>query len=174
LAALADPDRGFDAVVVGEYERAFFGDQLIELLPVFARHGVQLWLPETNGPVDDADPVRRALMTLLGAQSKREGCAHGFGCWRRCGPEWWSRAATWEAAPYGYHLVDGAPHPNSAHARWGRRLQRLEPDPGHVPARAVDLRPASCRAQRVADRARPQRPGCAVPVECGPGSEPPP
>jgi site-specific DNA recombinase len=28
LAALADPDRAFDAIVVGEYERAFFGAQL--------------------------------------------------------------------------------------------------------------------------------------------------
>jgi hypothetical protein len=33
LAALADPDRGFDAVVVGEYERAFCGDQLARLAP---------------------------------------------------------------------------------------------------------------------------------------------
>ena len=33
LAALADRGRGFDAVVVGEYERAFFGDQLTQLLP---------------------------------------------------------------------------------------------------------------------------------------------
>jgi site-specific DNA recombinase len=29
LAAVADPHRGFDAVVVGEYERAFYGDQLL-------------------------------------------------------------------------------------------------------------------------------------------------
>ncbi|MFI6326545.1 hypothetical protein ACIBG8_54115 [Nonomuraea sp. NPDC050556] len=28
LAALVDPMRGFDAIVVGEYERAFAGDQL--------------------------------------------------------------------------------------------------------------------------------------------------
>ncbi|HEV8561406.1 MAG TPA: hypothetical protein VGR06_34225 [Actinophytocola sp.] len=42
LAALADPDRGFDAIVVGEYERAFFGDQLQQLLPLFHKHGVQL------------------------------------------------------------------------------------------------------------------------------------
>jgi site-specific DNA recombinase len=72
LAALADPDRAFDAVVVGEYERAFFGDQLTTLLPLFARHGVQLWLPETHGPVDGTDPARQALVLLLGAQSKRE------------------------------------------------------------------------------------------------------
>jgi site-specific DNA recombinase len=31
--------------------------------------------------------------------------------------------------PYGYRLIDAGPHPNRAHARWGRRLQRLDPDP---------------------------------------------
>ena len=27
VAQLADPDRGWDAIVVGEYERAFYGSQ---------------------------------------------------------------------------------------------------------------------------------------------------
>ena len=31
--------------------------------------------------------------------------------------------------PYGYRLVDAGPHPNAAHAQWGRRLQLLDPDP---------------------------------------------
>jgi hypothetical protein len=35
--------------------------------------------------------------------------------------------------PYGYRLVDAGPHPNAAHARWGRRLHRLEPDPATAP-----------------------------------------
>jgi hypothetical protein len=35
--------------------------------------------------------------------------------------------------PYGYRLVDGGPHPNRVHAKWGRRLQRLEPDPVTAP-----------------------------------------
>jgi len=30
--------------------------------------------------------------------------------------------------PYVYRLVAAGPHPNRAHARWGRRLRRLEPD----------------------------------------------
>jgi hypothetical protein len=30
----------------GEYERAFAGDQLLNLLPLFDEHGVQLCLPE--------------------------------------------------------------------------------------------------------------------------------
>lgn len=34
LEALADPDRGFDAVVVGEYERAFYGRQFDEMVPL--------------------------------------------------------------------------------------------------------------------------------------------
>jgi site-specific DNA recombinase len=31
--------------------------------------------------------------------------------------------------PYGYRLVDAGPHPNHAHAVWGRRQYRLDPDP---------------------------------------------
>ena len=31
--------------------------------------------------------------------------------------------------PYGYRLADAGPHPNKAHAAWGRRARRLEPDP---------------------------------------------
>jgi site-specific DNA recombinase len=130
LAALADPDRGFDAVVVGEYERAFFGDQLIELLPVFVRHGVQVWLPETNGPVDGADPTHRALVMLLGAQSKREMLRSRFRVLAAMRTQVVEQGRYLGGRPpYGYRLVDAGPHPNSAHARWGRRLQRLEPDP---------------------------------------------
>ncbi len=35
--------------------------------------------------------------------------------------------------PYGYRLADAGPHPNKAHAAWGRRAHRLEPDPATVP-----------------------------------------
>jgi site-specific DNA recombinase len=31
--------------------------------------------------------------------------------------------------PCGYRLADAGPHPNKAHAAWGRRAHRLEPDP---------------------------------------------
>jgi DNA invertase Pin-like site-specific DNA recombinase len=72
LAALANPDRGFDAIVVGEYERAFEGEQLRTLVPILEEHGVQLWLPETEGRLDAGSPVHQVLMILLGAQSRRE------------------------------------------------------------------------------------------------------
>lgn len=59
---MADPNRGFDAIVVGEFERAFYGTQLQQLMPVFDRYGVQLWLPETDGPLDLTDATHQALM----------------------------------------------------------------------------------------------------------------
>jgi site-specific DNA recombinase len=72
LAAVADEARGFDAVVIGEHERAFYGEQLLHLAPLLERHGVQLWLPEAHGPINHRDSIHRALMMLLGAQSRRE------------------------------------------------------------------------------------------------------
>src|SRR5690348_1786756 len=35
--------------------------------------------------------------------------------------------------PYGYRLADAGPHPNRAHASWGRRAHRLKPDPATAP-----------------------------------------
>jgi hypothetical protein len=35
VAELAGPDRGWDAVVVGEYERAFYGGQYAAMAPLF-------------------------------------------------------------------------------------------------------------------------------------------
>jgi len=75
LAAVADPGRGFDAVVVGEYERAFCGRQLMALVPLLAAHGVSLWLPEMDGPVDLVDPAHRALVLLLGSAVEAGGGA---------------------------------------------------------------------------------------------------
>src|ERR1019366_4030 len=35
VAALADPDRGWDEIVIGEYERAFYGSQYAAMAPLF-------------------------------------------------------------------------------------------------------------------------------------------
>jgi site-specific DNA recombinase len=134
LSAITRADRPFDAVVVGEYERAFHGNQLTNIAAALASYGVQLWLPETNGPVDLDNPTHQALMMLLGHQSNREILRARFRT---------TMAMTAQARdqsrhlggrpPYGYGLVDAGPHPNAAHARWGRRLHRLDPDPVTAP-----------------------------------------
>jgi len=130
VAALADPDRGWDAIVIGEYERAFYGAQYALMAPLFEHYGVQLWLPEAGGRVDYASEHDERAMTVLGLSSKREITRTSI------------RVRTAMAAqtreqgrylggrpPYGYRLADAGPHPNKAHAAWGRRAHRLEPDP---------------------------------------------
>jgi site-specific DNA recombinase len=41
VAQLTDPDRGWDAVVIGEYERAFCGSQYAAVAPLFEHYGVR-------------------------------------------------------------------------------------------------------------------------------------
>ena len=72
IAALADPDRGWDAMVVGEYERAFYGSQCASMAPLFEHYGAQLWMPEAGGRVDFASEHDEQAMTMLGLSSKRE------------------------------------------------------------------------------------------------------
>lgn len=134
LAAITDADRGFDAIVVGEYARAFYGSQATYLAPLLREHGVQLWLPEADGPVDLDNPTHQALLMLLGAQAKQEVQRARFRTTaamqaqaREQGRHLGGRP------PYGYRIVDAGPHFNRAHAAWGRRLHRLEPDPETAP-----------------------------------------
>lgn len=134
LAAMTDPDRGFEAIVVGEYERAFYGDQLTAMAPIFQQHRVQLWLPEVDGPVNLDDPAHMALMRLLGVQSKREVLRARFRVLAamRAHADMQGRHLGGRP-PYGYQLGDAGPHPNRVHAKWGRRLHKLEPDPNTAP-----------------------------------------
>src|SRR6185437_15317959 len=72
VAQLADPGRGWDAVVAGEYERAFYGSQYAAMAPLFEHYGIQLWMPEAGGRVDFASEHDEQTMTGLGLSSKRE------------------------------------------------------------------------------------------------------
>jgi hypothetical protein len=131
---MADPDRGWDAVVIGEYERAFYGGQYASMAPLFEHYGIQLWTPEVGGRIDFGAEDHELTMMALGLQSRREITRTKI------------RVRTAMAAqtreqgrylggrpPYGYQLADAGPHPNKAHAAWGRRAHRLEPDPETAP-----------------------------------------
>jgi site-specific DNA recombinase len=128
LEAVASPGRGFDAIIVGESERAFTDTQLRDLAPVFLAHGVQVWLPELDGPVDLTDPAHQALILRLGERARREVTRYRTTSAMRVQARDQGRYLGGRP-PYGYRLVDAGPHPNTAHAAWGRRLQRLDPDP---------------------------------------------
>ena len=133
VAALADPDRGWDAIVIGEYERAFYGGQYASMAPLFAHYGVKLWLPEAGGPVGNGEDHEQ-LMLALGLQSKREVTRTRIRVRTAMATQTREQGRYLGGRPpYGYRLADAGPHPNKAHAAWGRRAHRLEPDPSTAP-----------------------------------------
>jgi DNA invertase Pin-like site-specific DNA recombinase len=135
VAALADPDRGWDAIVIGEYERAFYGNQYAAMAPLFEHCGVQLRMPEAGGRVDWHAEDHEQAMLALGWSSRREITR------TRIRVRAAMAAQTREQGrylggrpPYGYRLADAGSHPDKAHAARGRRAHRLEPDPITAPA----------------------------------------
>ncbi|WP_051800129.1 recombinase family protein [Catenuloplanes japonicus] len=151
LRAATAANREFDAIVVGEHERGFSGDQLLRMLPVLRRHGITVWLPEIGGPVDLDDPAHRALIRLLGHQSRTEVLRSRFRTKEAMRAQVRTQGRHHGGrAPYGYRLVDAGPHPNPVHAGWGRRLYRLDPDPRTAPHVRWMF------AQRLAGRSAPE------------------
>jgi site-specific DNA recombinase len=130
VALLADPGRGWDAIVVGEYERAFYGSQYAAMAPLFEHYGVQLWMPEAGGRVDYASEHDEQAMTVLGLSSKREVARTSIRVRTAMAVQVRDQGRYLGGRPpFGYRLGDAGPHPNKAHAAWGRRAHRLEPDP---------------------------------------------
>ena len=134
LELFRDPGRGFDAVVIGEPQRAFYGAQFALTFPVFEHYGVELWVPEVGGPVDPGSEAHDLVMTLFGGMSKGERSRIRT----RVRSAMAAQAATegrflGGRPPYGYLLVDAGPHPNPGKANMGARLHRLAPDPTTAP-----------------------------------------
>ena len=170
VAQLADPDRGWDAIVVGEYERAFYGSQYALMAPLFEHYGVSLWMPEVGGRVDWHAEDHEETMLSLGLSSKREITRTRVRVRTAMATQTREQGRYLGGRPpFGYRLGDAGPHPNKAHAAWGRRAHKLEPDPGDGAGRDVDLHAAAGRAQRGADHPRFERRRGAVPVRIRPG-----
>jgi site-specific DNA recombinase len=117
VAQLADPDRGWDAVVIGEYERAFYGSQYASMAPLFEHYGIGLWMPEVGVRVDWHAEDHEQTMLALGLSSKREITQ------TRVRVRTAMAAQTREQGrylggrpPHGYRLGDAGPHANKAHA----------------------------------------------------------
>ena len=134
LDTFSDPTRGFDGVVIGEPQRAFYGNQFGLTFPVFVHYGVGLWVPEVGGAVDPGSDAHDLVMSLYGGMSKGER--------NRIKTRVRSAMAAQAAIegrflggrpPYGYVLADAGPHPNPAKAAAGQQLHRLELDPIAAP-----------------------------------------
>ena len=97
VAQLADPDRGWDAIVIGEYERAFYGSQYASMAPLFEHYGVGLWMPEVGGwtgtPRITSRPCSRS-----GCRPSGRSPGPGSGSAPRWPPRPESKAGTWAVA----------------------------------------------------------------------------
>ncbi|MBB2949255.1 DNA invertase Pin-like site-specific DNA recombinase [Actinoplanes lutulentus] len=135
LHALTDPNRDFDAIIVGESDRAFSGTQLQQILPTLQHHGVALWLPELEGPLNPHNTIHQALVLMLGHDARREVLRARHRTLTAMRVLAREGRLLGGRPPYGYRLVDAGPHPNPVHGQWGRRLNRLDLDPataGHA------------------------------------------
>ncbi|MGH2653658.1 MAG: recombinase family protein [Actinomycetota bacterium] len=134
LELFPDPDRGFEAVVIGEPQRAFYGAQFALTFPLFEHYGVDLWVPEVGGRIDPGSEAHDLVMTLFGGMSKGERSRIRT----RVRNAMAAQAATegrflGGRPPYGYRLADAGPHPHPGKAAAGMRAHRLEPDPDTAP-----------------------------------------
>jgi site-specific DNA recombinase len=120
--------------VIGEPQRAFYGNQFGLTLPLFHHFGVRLWVPEVGGPIDPNNQAHDLVMSVFGGMSKGERNRIKV------------RVRTAMASqtllegrylggrpPYGYMLKDLGPHPNPGKAADGGRLHGLTPDPQTAP-----------------------------------------
>jgi hypothetical protein len=87
-------------------------------------------MPEAGGRVDFASEHDEQAMTMLGLSSKREVTRTSIRVRTAMAVQTREQGRYLGGRPpYGYRLGDAGPHPNKAHAAWGRRAHRLEPDP---------------------------------------------
>jgi site-specific DNA recombinase len=134
LDAIKSPARDFDAVVIGEPQRAFYGSQFGMTFPVFVHYGVGLWVPEVGGAIDPGSDAHDLVMALYGGMSKgeRNRIKIRVRSAMKAQTELEGRYLGGRP-PYGYRLADAGPHPNPGKAAEGKRLHKLEPDPVTAP-----------------------------------------
>jgi site-specific DNA recombinase len=118
LELLRSRDRGFDAVAIGEPQRAFYGAQFALTFPLFEHYGVELWVPEVGGRVDPGSEAHDMVMTLFGGMSKGERSRIRT----RVRNAMAAQAETQGRflggrPPYGYRLADSGPHPTPGKPR---------------------------------------------------------
>ena len=96
--------------MIGEYERAFYGNQFASMAPLFEHYGIQLWMPEVGGRVDWHAEDHEQTMVALGLSSKREITR------TRVRVRAVTATGRW---PNGAHPADPARHREITHFLWG-------------------------------------------------------
>ncbi|MFF4690502.1 recombinase family protein [Streptomyces sp. NPDC001307] len=134
LQALRNPNRGFDAVVIGEPQRTFYGNQFGNTFPVFVHFRIPLWVPEVGGPIDPDNEAHDLVMSVFGGMSKGERNRIKIRVRTAMGSQAQLQGRYLGGRPpYGYRIADAGPHPNPSKAAASQRIHKLEPDPAAAP-----------------------------------------
>ena len=131
LLAAIKAGANFDAVVIGEPQRAFYGNQYGLTYPILQHYGIELWVPEVGGPIDPESEAHDLIMSVFGGMSKGE----------RSRIKIRVRSAMASQAqiegrflggrpPYGYRLVDVGPHPEPGEGGRGAAAAPARSGPG--------------------------------------------
>ncbi|MCG8920453.1 recombinase family protein [Actinokineospora sp. PR83] len=150
LAALKDPGRRWNALVVGEGTRCWFGNQFSLVAPRLEAYGVEVWVPELGGKFEARNPLHKMLMSMLGGMSESER-QHVQARVRAAMDAQVVNEGRHQGgrAPFGYVTVNGGPHPNPRKAVEGYHLRVLAID---EPAAAVVRRIYAEYLEGVGDR----------------------
>ena len=133
LRDLKNPNRGWDALVIAEPQRAFSGTQFEGILFQFAHYGVELWVPELGGPVNIDNDGHYMALSNYGTMSRAERNRTRLRVANAVRAH--AKAGRWLGGrpPYGYRIADCGPHPNPSKAASGARLHQLARDPETAP-----------------------------------------
>ncbi len=133
LRDLKDLNRGWDALVIAEPQRAFSGTQFEGILFQFAHYGVGLWVPELGGAVDINNDGHYMALSNYGTMSRSERNRTRLRVANAVRAH--AQAGRWLGGrpPYGYLIADRGPHSNPSKAASGARLHQLAPDPVTAP-----------------------------------------
>lgn len=134
LDELENPARAWDAIVVGEGKRCWFGAQFTDVSPIVTNRGVDIFVPELGGRYDPKNSAHYTLMTVTGGMSlaERQSVQERVRAAMQVQVQQEGRFQGGRP-PYGYIAVPYAPHPNPRKAAEGFRLKRLESDPAASP-----------------------------------------
>ena len=127
LDTIKSPRRDFDAVVLGEPQRAFYGSRFGMTFPVFVHYSVGLWVPEVGGAIDPGSDAHDLVMALYGGMSKGERNRIKIRVRSAMKSQTQLQGRfIGGRPPYGHRLADAGPHPDPGKAPEGKRLHRLE------------------------------------------------
>ncbi|MDT7762242.1 MAG: site-specific recombinase, partial [Mycobacterium sp.] len=98
VAALADPNRGWDALVIGEYERAFYGSQYASMAPLSSTTVSSCGRPKLAGGSTCTPKTTRRPCSRWARRPSGRSPVPGSGCAPQWPPRPGSRAGTWAGA----------------------------------------------------------------------------